>query len=185
MANSKISALTSLAGGSIDAANDVLPIVDTSATTTKKCTPSGLRLGMFSGALVKKSADETAANYTSQTAIPFNAEEYDVGGWHDTVTNNTRLTVPSGVAFAVFSGAVWTSSQSNAYHNLALFKNGAIVLGGAGIVTSVAGGTILSYTSSPLAVTAGDYFELMFLTVADTSITLESEATCFSAYAVG
>lgn len=46
MADTKISALTALAGAGIDAINDVLPIVDTSATTTKKSTVAQLAIGM-------------------------------------------------------------------------------------------------------------------------------------------
>jgi len=42
MADTKISALTSLAGSAVAPADDVLPIVDTSVTTTKKITMQGV-----------------------------------------------------------------------------------------------------------------------------------------------
>lgn len=45
MADSKISALTTLDQASVDAAADFVPIVDTSTTTTKKITPDDLVLG--------------------------------------------------------------------------------------------------------------------------------------------
>jgi microcystin-dependent protein len=45
MADSKISALTTLNQASVDAAADFVPIVDTSTTTTKKITPDDLVLG--------------------------------------------------------------------------------------------------------------------------------------------
>lgn len=46
MADTKISALTELAGASVTTADDVLPIVDTSVTTTKKITVDGLKTAM-------------------------------------------------------------------------------------------------------------------------------------------
>src|SRR5687767_11840600 len=49
----------------------------------------------FSGALVKKSIDQTTADYSTSTAVAFDEEEYDIGGYHDNSTNNTRLTVPA------------------------------------------------------------------------------------------
>lgn len=60
----KISALTSLAGGSVDAANDVLAIVDTSASTTKKITVADL-IGLvtdIAGLLDFKGATDCSAN---------------------------------------------------------------------------------------------------------------------------
>lgn len=47
MADSKISALTSLTGASVDGAADVLAIVDTSVTTTKKITVDEALLAML------------------------------------------------------------------------------------------------------------------------------------------
>ena len=46
MADTKISALTALAGSSVDTAADVIPIVDTSATTTKKILVDELRIAL-------------------------------------------------------------------------------------------------------------------------------------------
>lgn len=46
MADTKISALTSQSAADVDVLNDVLPLVDTSVTTTEKITPSALRLAV-------------------------------------------------------------------------------------------------------------------------------------------
>ena len=51
------------------------------------------------GALAKKSADLTAQNLTTATAVAWPAEAYDTDSIHDLVTNNSRLTVPSGVSY--------------------------------------------------------------------------------------
>lgn len=46
MADTKISALTGLAGANVDTATDVLPIVDTSVATTKKILVDDLRISL-------------------------------------------------------------------------------------------------------------------------------------------
>jgi len=48
MADAKISALTSLTGSGVTTADDVVPIVDTSATTTKKITVDELAIALNS-----------------------------------------------------------------------------------------------------------------------------------------
>ncbi len=63
MANAKISALTALAGSAVDPVADVIPIVDTSVTTTKKILVSELAIA------IKVLGTETAS--TSGTAIDY------------------------------------------------------------------------------------------------------------------
>ena len=70
MATKKISALTSIAQGSIDPATDVLPIVDTSSTETKKATAAAL-VGNAIGAL----ADTWNNVLTTFTARKFNVTD--------------------------------------------------------------------------------------------------------------
>lgn len=64
MADTKISALTALAAADVDTAADVLPIVDTGATATKKITVDNLRTA------IGPKADAVQAT-TSGTAIDF------------------------------------------------------------------------------------------------------------------
>lgn len=76
MANTKISALTALTGANVDSAADVLPVVDTSVTTTKKILVDELGI-----ALAKTSAhrnnimvavsDETTALTTGTGKLTF------------------------------------------------------------------------------------------------------------------
>jgi hypothetical protein len=70
MATKKISALTSLAQGSIDPAADVLPIVDTGSTETKKATAAAI-VGKSIGAL----ADTWNDGLTTFTAIKFSVTD--------------------------------------------------------------------------------------------------------------
>ena len=70
MATKKISALTSIAQGSIDPATDVLPIVDTSSTETKKATAAAV-VGKAIGAL----SDTWNNVLTTVTARKFNVTD--------------------------------------------------------------------------------------------------------------
>src|SRR3954469_8844328 len=65
MSDTKISALTALAGASVDATADVLPIVDTSATTTKKILVEELGIAMNA-----TQAQQEAGTATKQLVSP-------------------------------------------------------------------------------------------------------------------
>lgn len=133
----------------------------------------------FKGALVKKSADQTAANYTSATAISFDTEIYDTDSWHDTVTNNTRMTVPSGVTHVRITGQVALSSlTSSSTHTLQIFKNGSAL--SPEVFQRENANTTAPYVpirSSILVVSPGDYLEMNLTVSSDTSITVEQEGT--------
>ena len=49
----------------------------------------------FVGCDLRKTANQSISNNTS-TALSFDAENYDTDGFHNNVTNNTRITIPSG-----------------------------------------------------------------------------------------
>lgn len=140
----------------------------------------------FKGAMVNLAADATAQNYTSLTAISFDAELYDVGGWHDNATNNTRLTVPAGVTkVRITAGVLMQLGTASDWNSLVIHKNGAGFTGGSGQNTEpgVLATKRNGFTTSVLDVVEGDYFELKFQVEADTSITI-NQGTTFSIQAV-
>src|SRR5688572_4346642 len=47
------------------------------------------------GTRVKRASGNVAIN-TTYAAVGFDAEDYDTDTFHDTVTNNSRITIPSG-----------------------------------------------------------------------------------------
>ena len=127
MATKKISALTSLAQGSIDPAADVLPIVDTGSTETKKATAAAI-VGKSIGAL----ADTWNNALTTFKARVFNVtdtasdagsllDDLQVGGvskW--SVRKDGELTVGtvpldrlSGNAFGQFESTVDQTAVAN------------------------------------------------------------------------
>ena len=123
MADSKISALTSLAGGSVVTADDVLPIVDTSVTTTKKITVDDLKTAM---------GVQAATTSVSGMVELLNQSEYDAGtdtsrvptaslnkvsllATQATTSGTTKdFTIPAGVReISVLFVGVSTNSTSN------------------------------------------------------------------------
>jgi hypothetical protein len=128
----------------------------------------------FRGALVTKVAQQSGANYSgggAGVAIAWDSEVYDTDSIHDPVTNNTRLTVPSGVTKVRLRANVDMSSVSASSDTVIWFhKNGATA---AGLPRQRlnAGVTVPSHniSSAVLSVTAGDYFEVVIF-ASDTSI---------------
>lgn len=129
-----------------------------------------------------KSADQTGANYTTQTAIAWDAESYDVGGWHDNVTNNTRLTVPSGVSRVRVSAHVRLQNvTANAFASVQIKKNNAIFDGNAKQTVSNNGTTADVEAFSPvIAVSAGDYFEANLQVNGDVSVDVIAAESWFA-----
>jgi uncharacterized protein YjlB len=141
----------------------------------------------FKGALVTLAADETAANYTTASAVSFDEEVYDTGGWHSNATNPTRLTVPAGVTkVRIDGGAVVSALTAGDTVTLAIYKNGSLDWAGSPHQYSDTGASSIGVTVSTGAVEVaeGDYFELFLDTQADASITVLDNRTWLSIEAV-
>lgn len=127
------------------------------------------------GALVGLNADTSASvNYSAGAFIAWDREIYDTDTIHDNVTNNARLTVPTGVTWVRLSGCLnFQNTVTSTTGLYALFgKNGANTMfdGGAGIAfESGYGNPVLPFTSAPLSVTAGDYFQVAVFAI-DTAV---------------
>jgi hypothetical protein len=65
------------------------------------------------GCSVNRNGDQAVNN--SPTAVQFNFESRDTNGYHDLVTNNTRLTVPPGLAgdYLFLMYMQWENNTSN------------------------------------------------------------------------
>lgn len=154
---------------------------DTSIATTAFVTTARTR-----GCLATKAADQTAANYTTLTAIAWDTETggYDTDAIHDNSTNPSRLTVPVGVTKVQLVACVdVSSSTADTWHRIVIGKNGAYAntLGMPGFSTELGGTTCHMNLVSPIiTVVAGDYFEVFLQTESDTSITVETNTSCFA-----
>lgn len=155
--------------------------LDTTNTTALRKKALSVR-----GALVGMSADLTAINASTEYFVPFDAESYDTDGIHDNVTNNSRLTVPSGWSWVRVGGKVFAQ--------LVAVDEGFTVAvrhyNSAGVEQSRRGLPFFSFAnadfteaaasgeSCPIAVNPGDYFRLRVLTN-DTSVTISANHTSF------
>lgn len=145
--------------------------------------PTDMRPNRFLGASVKKAADQTAANYTALTNIAFDAETHDDGGWHDNVTNNDRLTVPSGLGIkrVDISGSVRASLQTaDTWSSLRITKAGG-AFDGAPISEHDGPNAThrINVAANGVLAAAGDVFRLAYQTESDISITIDAAATNF------
>ncbi len=71
---------------------------------------------------------QSVASGTTLVNLAFDQENYDVGGYHDTVTNNDRLTVPTdhgGIFIA--SGSVEFAANATGQREVAITVNGTAV----------------------------------------------------------
>jgi hypothetical protein len=75
MADSKISALTALVAADV-VSSDVLPIVDTSATTTKKISLSDLIQVVVGGSSVNALSDVTISSATTNQVLRYNGTDW-------------------------------------------------------------------------------------------------------------
>jgi hypothetical protein len=115
------------------------------------------------GALVKRSSNFAVSAGVS-TAVAWNDEEYDTDGFHDTGSNPSRLTIPSGVSKVRLTAAAITSASTTQLI-ISMLKNGAAFTGGG--TSEAAGGTErVNAVSAVVDVVAGDYFELSLFSTA-------------------
>jgi hypothetical protein len=135
----------------------VLTADSAEATGMKWATPAAG--ATLVGCSLKRSTDLTVSN-NAWNMITYDQENYDTDGFHSTVTNTSRITIPSGKAgkYQILTNILWnTSSVGERY--LSLTKNGTEVIRIYGGVPTSAGQFSQSLaTIEDLAV--NDYIEM-------------------------
>lgn len=111
------------------------------------------------GARVRHNANQTIADIT-QTAVAFNTEVFDTGGFHDNTTNNGRLTVPSA-GYYLFGFSVTFAFHATGVRYARFLYNGVTAIG----VSAVNAVTVTNQQTSIQAATlyhmaAGDYMTM-------------------------
>lgn len=120
----------------------------------------GAAASSFVGAFVYNNAAQTIANGTS-TVVTFNSESYDTDGFHSTVTNTGRLTIPTGKGGKyLIGGQIFYSANATGKRNINVRKNGSGGFYGTVVPTAASGGTVLE-TTVLVDLAATDYVELM------------------------
>jgi len=113
----------------------------------------------FVGCSLTKSTAQAITN-NSSTAVTFDTETFDTDGFHSTVTNTSRITIPTGKGgkYLFVMTMCWTTS-STGERLTTLKKNGGFhkytwQMGG------IAGGYVFNPSSVIVDAAAGDYFEM-------------------------
>ena len=130
----------------------------------------------FRGAAIKRASTSGSTDASPDIAFAADTDVYDTSSLHDTVTNNSRITIPAGVTrvqlkFQVEMGTITVGSGIAIY----FLKNGALVLG-RGFSYSYVNSTTwcLQTTTAVLDVVAGDYFQGFLFDGGDSSITINA-----------
>jgi hypothetical protein len=147
----------------------------------------------FSGCRVRNStaaSSSMAANVDN--LLSWDTEDFDVGGWHSTVTNPSRLTVPSGVNYVEVTGYAWSQANRTGYSVLWLRHYNSsgveqpLTIGlGARNVSFNAGNFAATPTTGVVAVNAGDYFTLSYQDGDGGNPNIPADQMWFSIRAVG
>ena len=84
------------------------------------------------------------------------SEDWDTDAYHDTVTNNSRITIPAGLGgYYIVRGFVYTGTGANTDKLTRILKNGATVRG-----SNEYGAMVGSIALWIGALVAGDYVEV-------------------------
>jgi hypothetical protein len=140
-------------------ANDTVLTADSSTATGLKW--ASIATG-FIGCSLYKSADQAITN-DSWTSITFDTEVFDTDNFHSNVTNNSRITIPSGKAgkYLIIGHWVWQAdlgSQPETY----LALNGNLSYLGP-YLTQVSGKPTSYFGTWILNLSVSDYIELKAL----------------------
>lgn len=110
------------------------------------------------------------------TALTFNSELWDNGGLHSTVSNTSRITVPSGGGgIWMVGGHVQWEINATGVRNLGLRTNATGVYGWQTCL-AIAGSNILLSVCTMLALVPTDYIELIVLQNSGGNLNVEAAA---------
>lgn len=139
----------------------------------------------FRGCRVKRTAVQSIAD-NALVPIAWDAEDFDTSSFHDTVTNNSRMTIPASVAYAELTlqtGYAVNSDFNTRYADI--YKNGATIMAISRSENTTAGKGEGQITTGPIAVTAGDYFEARVYQTSGAALNLDHATAWFSLKVLG
>lgn len=137
--------------------NQVLTADSTTATGLKWATPASSN-PTFVGASAYKTTAQTISN-NSYTLLTFDAENFDSDSFHSNVTNNSRMTVPSGKAGKyLVSGLISFLANATGLRIIRLQKNGSAVFYFG--TYPFTGDNVPVYLDYTIDLAVGDYLEL-------------------------
>jgi hypothetical protein len=140
----------------------------------------------FVGCQLYLAADQTISNST-QTNIAWTAEHEDSDGFHSNVTNNSRITIPSGKGGKYLINVLvkWPMNTVGR-RNLLLQKNGSTVTTGDWVWNpSTVEGFVMCTVSFISSAVATDYFEIRVNQNSGGNLNVESNGAFVNAIYLG
>jgi hypothetical protein len=144
----------------------------------------------FVGVILKRSADSGSLNFSTNQIADWNTELIDTDAFHDTVTNNSRITIPSSVngKYGIFHASIGIGSLAGTDQTnlIILQRNGSQIFNGTAgqICTNDQGSDIwMTIETCPLLLTTGDYYEIIAFSH-DTTAIWEATYSSFALYVV-
>lgn len=110
--------------------------------------------------LTKTAGQSTSGTINTNTGMVWDVETFDIGGMHDTVTNNTRATVPTNWGGIYQAMATARFSTSSAQCTIQFAVNGTVRGETSNMNVGTAVGSVFTQTASLLQLNAGDYVEV-------------------------
>jgi hypothetical protein len=164
----EITAKGDLIAGTGSATFDNLPVgtngqtlvADSTASTGLKWATPAASTPTFVGCKVTAAGNQSIANATA-VYINFTTTAFETDAtFHDTVTNNTRITIPTGKTgyYEIYGVAVFADAANG--RQMWFLKNGAIPQLAKMIFPAPTGYDIGPYLSTVAYLTAGDYIEM-------------------------
>jgi hypothetical protein len=151
----------------------LLSVDSAEATGLKWAAPAG---ASYSGVSVKKTANQSINNATF-TVISFDSEDYDTDAYHDDVTNNTRITVPTGKSGKfLLSGCIRYAASGTGNRAINLYKNGSELILLALIAGTATNATVVPF-SHTISLVATDYLELYGYQTSSGALNIDSNST--------
>ena len=131
--------------------------VNSGATAPQWSTPAALT---FVGCILNNSVQPASVANATHTAVSFDNEVVDTNGFHSTVTNTSRITIPTGYGgkYYINGATYWATTGAGGVRGSRIYKNGANFVdfgnnnSGSGEYPSIFWNTIISLN-------AGDYIE--------------------------
>ena len=159
----------------------VLTADSTTATGLKWATAASG--STFAGCSLYNSGNWTISAGTV-TSLGFDSETFDVGGYHSTSTNTSRITIPTGKAgyYHVVMNAIWGADFSEP-HQMRLLKNGSLIW----LNTIATPGSAMSLGRSQSQIVYGaeaDYFEFAVYQDSASSKTLTGGSGIYSSFQI-
>jgi hypothetical protein len=140
-------------------ANNTVLTADSATATGLKWAAAAAASASFVGCRLTKSTAQSIPNATN-TTLTFDTETFDTDGFHDNITNNSRITIPSGKAgkYLITCNTMINAPGSTDVASV-IFKNGGTVL----VINYISTANVsvpVSVISQIFSLAVADYIEI-------------------------